>query len=104
MGKRIMSVDEARHVGTALGVVAMLTDTMMLLPIIGFVFVVETGSSGLQIFSKKVFKKKIFRSAPIHHHFEAIGWPEPKVTMRFWLIGQLSGTLGILLALFGGHI
>jgi phospho-N-acetylmuramoyl-pentapeptide-transferase len=90
--------------GTALGVVAMLTDTMMLLPIIGFVFVIETGSSGLQIFSKKVFKKKIFRSAPIHHHFEAIGWPEPKVTMRFWLIGQLAATMGILIALFGGHI
>ena len=59
--------------GTSLGVVAMLTNTLFLLPIIGFVFVIEAGSSLIQIFSKKVFKHKIFLSAPIHHHLEATG-------------------------------
>lgn len=90
--------------GTALGVVAMLTDTIFLLPIIGFVFVIEAGSSLVQILSKKFFKRKIFISAPIHHHLEAMGWPETKVTMRFWVIGQVVGFVGLLLALAGGSI
>ncbi len=90
--------------GTALGVVAMLTNTVVILPIIGFVFVVEAGSSALQILSKRIFERKIFLSAPIHHHFEAIGWPETKVTMRFWVIGQVAGAIGLTLALLGGHI
>lgn len=90
--------------GTSLGVVAMLTNTLFLLPIIGFVFVIEGGSSALQILSKKVFKRKIFLSAPVHHHLEAIGWPETKVTMRFWVIGQICGAIGIILALAGGYI
>lgn len=90
--------------GTGLGVVAMLTGTLVLLPIIGIVFVVEAGSSALQIASKKIRGKKIFRSAPIHHHFEAIGWPETKVTMRFWVVGQVAAVMGIMLALLGGHI
>src|SRR5690606_8319403 len=72
--------------GTSLGVVAMLTDTLFILPIIGLLFVVEAGSSLIQITSKRLFKKKVFISAPIHHHLEAIGWPETKVTMRFWVI------------------
>lgn len=90
--------------GTALGVVAMLTDTIFLLPIIGFVFVLEAGSSLVQIISKKFFGRKVFISAPIHHHLEAMGWPETKVTMRFWVIGQVVGFVGLLLALAGGNI
>lgn len=90
--------------GTSLGVVAMLTNTLFLLPIIGFVFVIEAGSSLIQIFSKKVFKHKIFLSAPIHHHLEAIGWPETKVTMRFWVIAYVMAFLGVLAALAGGSI
>lgn len=90
--------------GTSLGVVAMLTNTLFLLPIIGVIFVVEGGSSALQIASKKLFRRKIFLSAPIHHHLEAKGWPETKVTMRFWVIGCVAGFSGILLALAGGHI
>jgi phospho-N-acetylmuramoyl-pentapeptide-transferase len=90
--------------GTSLGVVAMLTDTLFLLPVIGLLFVVEAGSSLLQITSKKIFKRKIFISAPIHHHFEAIGWPETKVTMRFWVIAQVMGFIGIMVALMGGSI
>lgn len=90
--------------GTSLGVVAMLTNSLFLLPIIGIVFVVEAGSSALQILSKKIFHKKIFISAPIHHHFEALGWPETKVTMRFWVIAQVAGFVGLVLALAGGII
>lgn len=90
--------------GVALGVVAMLTDTLLLLPIIGLMFVVEAGSSALQIISKKFFGRKIFISAPIHHHLEATGWPETKVTMRFWVIGCVMAFIGFLMALTGGHI
>lgn len=90
--------------GMALGVVAMLTDSLFLLPIIGFVFVLEGGSSLIQIISKKFFHRKVFLSAPIHHHLEAMGWPETKVTMRFWIIGQVVGFIGLLLAFAGGNI
>lgn len=90
--------------GTSLGVVAMLTNTLFLLPIIGILFVVEAGSSLIQIISKKVFHRKVFISAPIHHHLEAKGWPETKVTMRFWVIGYIAAFIGVLMALTGGHI
>ncbi len=90
--------------GTALGVVAMLTNTLLLLPIIGLVFVAEAGSSLLQISSKKLFKQKIFIAAPVHHHFEAQGWPKTKVAMRFWVIGQVCAALGVVLALLGHYI
>ncbi len=90
--------------GTALGVVAMLTDTIFLLPIIGLVFVAEAGSSLLQIASKRLLHRKIFISAPVHHHLEASGWPETKVTMRFWVIGQVVGILGLMLAVAGGLV
>lgn len=87
--------------GAVLGVIAMLTNSVFVLPIIGGVFVIEAGSSALQIFSKKVFKRKILLSAPLHHHLEAIGWPETKVTMRLWIIGQACGALGLVLGLLG---
>lgn len=90
--------------GTGLAVVAMLTDTLVLLPVIGLVFVFETSTVIIQLLSKKFRGKKIFLSTPIHHHFEAIGWPETKVTMRFWVIGQVAGVVGVVLALLGGHI
>ncbi|MGB4957506.1 MAG: phospho-N-acetylmuramoyl-pentapeptide-transferase [Candidatus Saccharimonas sp.] len=90
--------------GTSLGVVAMLTNTLFLLPIIGIVFVIEAGSSLLQITSKRLFHKKIFISAPVHHHLEAKGWPETKVTMRFWVIGCIAAFVGLLMALAGGHV
>ncbi len=90
--------------GTALGVVAMLTDTVLLLPIIGIIFVGEAGSVILQVASKKLRNgKKIFRVSPVHHHFEAIGWPETKVTTRFWIIGQVAALFGLALFLMGWY-
>jgi len=90
--------------GTALGVVAMQTDTVLLLPVIGVVFVAEAGSVILQVASKKLRNgKKIFKVSPVHHHFEAIGWPETKVTMRFWVIGQIAGLVGLVLYVMGWY-
>lgn len=90
--------------GTALGVVAMMTNSIFLLPVIGLLFVVEAGSSLMQITSKRLFKRKIFISAPFHQHLQATGWPETKVTMRFWVISAVTAFIGILLALAGGII
>ncbi len=90
--------------GTALGVVAMITDTVLLLPIIGAVFVAEAGSTVIQILSKKLRNgKRVFKIAPLHHHFEASGWPETKVTMRFWILGQVSGVVGIMIFVLSGY-
>lgn len=89
--------------GTTLGVVAVLTNAIVVLPIIAAVFVAEAGSSVLQIASKKLFKRKIFKSAPFHHHLEAIGWPETKVTMRLWIVGNVAGAIGLVLGLLGNH-
>lgn len=90
--------------GTGLAVVAIMTNTLLLIPVIGIVFVVEVGSAATQLFSKKILKRKIFKSAPIHHHFEASGWPETKVTMRFWVLGQVAAVVGVLVAVLGGYI
>lgn len=88
--------------GTALGIIAMQTDTIYVLPIIGAMFVVETGSVIINRLSKKLrHGKKVFLSSPLHHHFEAIGWPETKVTMRFWVIGQVAGVLGLIVFFLG---
>lgn len=83
--------------GIVLGVMAMLTNTAFLLPFFGFILVVESLSVIFQMISKKIFHKKIFLSTPIHHHFEAIGWPETKVTMRFWIIANISTIVGLIL-------
>lgn len=90
--------------GCSLAVVAMLTDTLFILPVIAAVFVIETLSVIIQITSKKIRHKKVFLSAPIHHHLEAIGWPETKVTMRFWLLGVVAAIIGVVLAIVGGCI
>lgn len=91
-------------IGAGLGVVAMMTDAFFLLPIIGALFVVEAGSSLIQIFWKKVFKKKLFISAPIHHHLEAKDWNEAKIVMRFWVIAGMFAIIGVFLAVQGGIV
>ncbi|MCL2451443.1 phospho-N-acetylmuramoyl-pentapeptide-transferase [Candidatus Saccharibacteria bacterium] len=91
--------------GVSLGVVAMLTNCLFILPIIGAVFVIETGSVIIQQLSKKLrHGKKIWPATPIHHTFEAKGWPETKVTMRFWVLGNVAGIVGIIVALAGGNV
>jgi phospho-N-acetylmuramoyl-pentapeptide-transferase len=88
--------------GTALGIIAMQTDTIYVLPIIGAVYVMETGSVIINRVSKKLrHGKKVFLSSPLHHHFEALGWPETKVTMRFWILGQVAGVLGLIVFFIG---
>ncbi len=87
----------AMSLGTVLGVIAMLTNQPLLLPLIGLPFVLETGSVIIQVLSKKFRGKKVFKSAPLHHHFEAIGWGEPKVVMRFWVIAIVCASIGTVI-------
>ncbi len=87
--------------GVTLGVIAFLTNSVAVLPIIGFIFVIEALSVIIQIISKKLFKRKVFLSSPIHHHLEALGWPETKVTMRFWVIAAVMAAIGLMIALIG---
>jgi phospho-N-acetylmuramoyl-pentapeptide-transferase len=84
--------------GAVLATVALTTGFILLLPVAGVVYVLENLSVILQVGSFKLRGKRIFRMAPIHHHFELIGWPEEKVTIRFWLIGALAGIVAAILA------
>ena len=83
--------------GITIGVTAMLTNTALLLPLFFIIPVIESATVIMQVISKKLFKKKIFLSTPIHHHFEALGWPESQITMRFWIISIVSTGLGLAL-------
>jgi phospho-N-acetylmuramoyl-pentapeptide-transferase len=86
--------------GATLAVVALMTGQWLLLPIVGFMFAAETISVILQIGYFKLTKgKRLFKMAPLHLHFELLGWSETQVTQRFWLIGILTAMLGIALAL-----
>ncbi len=85
--------------GATLGVIAMLTDQALILPIIGFIFVIEALSVIIQLTSKKFFKRKVFKIAPIHHHFEKSGWEEWTIVMRFWIIGGIMAAFGTILGL-----
>jgi len=85
--------------GITLGIIAMLTNAALFLPIIGLLLVVESSSVIIQVVSKKVFKRKVFLSAPIHHHLEAKGWSEPKIVMRFWIIAAVTAVIGVILFL-----
>jgi len=84
---------------TAMAVVAFLTDSVYVLPIIAGLLVIEVVSVILQLLSKKIRHKKIFLSTPVHHHFEALGWPSYKVTMRAWIIGIVLAFIGVALRL-----
>ncbi len=86
--------------GGTLAVIAMMIDQALVLPLIGFVFVIEMLSVIIQLTSKKLRSgRKVFLAAPIHHHFEALGWGESKVTMRLWIVGGFAALLGIILGL-----
>lgn len=85
--------------GITMGVVAMLTNTTLFLPFFAFILVIESLSVIIQLTSKKLFKRKVFLSTPIHHHFEALGWHETRITMRFWIVSIISCILGLILFL-----
>lgn len=86
---------------TSLTVLAFLTNSAIVLPIVGILLVIEAGSVLIQLLSKRYRGKKVFLIAPIHHHFEAIGWPSYKVVMRFWVIGVMFAIIGMVVALIG---
>ncbi|MDE2399858.1 MAG: hypothetical protein KGL67_02520 [Patescibacteria group bacterium] len=80
--------------------IAFLTNTVLILPIIALPLVISSGSVILQMASKRFRNgKKLFKLAPIHHHFEALGWPSYKVTMRFWVLSVVSAIVGIILVI-----
>jgi phospho-N-acetylmuramoyl-pentapeptide-transferase len=90
----------ALALGATLGVVALMTGQWLLLPLVGLVFVAETLSVILQVgYFKVTGGKRLFKMAPLHLHFELLGWSETQVVQRFWLAGLLAGMLGIALAL-----
>lgn len=91
----------AISLGATLGVIAMLTNSALVLFIIVFIYIIESGSVAIQLTSKKLFGRKVFLAAPIHHHFEAKGWPETKVTMRFWIISLVFSMLGLIIGIMG---
>jgi len=91
----------ALALGATMGVIAMLTDTVLVLPFIAAIFVIETLSVIIQLTSKKLLGRKVFHIAPIHHHFEHLGWPESQVVMRFWIVGGLFAVMGLILGLIG---
>lgn len=86
---------------TALTVVVFLTKSVVVLPIIAFPLFAASGSVIIQLISKKIFHRKVFLVAPVHHHFEALGWPSYKVTMRFWVISIILAIVGMVIALIG---
>ena len=92
----------AVSLGATLGVVALLTNSIVALFFIVPIYVLESLSVVIQLISKKIFKRKVFLAAPLHHHFEAKGWQETKVTVRFWIINAAVGIIGILIGIIGG--
>jgi phospho-N-acetylmuramoyl-pentapeptide-transferase len=90
----------ALSLGATLGIVALMTGQWLLLPVIAIIPVSEVISDVLQIGYFKITKgRRLFKMAPIHHHFELLGWSETQVVQRFWLVGLLCAMLGVALAL-----
>jgi phospho-N-acetylmuramoyl-pentapeptide-transferase len=86
--------------GATLAVIALISGQILVLPLIGIVFVIETASDIIQIGVYKLTGgRRVFRMAPLHHHFELSGWDEEKITLRFWIVGILAGLLGVTLFL-----
>lgn len=99
--KFFMGDTGSMSLGTVLAVIAFLVHGELLLPIIGIVFVLEAVSTVLQLFWRKVFHKKLFLSAPLHHHLEVKGWPEAKITMRLWIVSMVAAMLGVIIYFVG---
>jgi phospho-N-acetylmuramoyl-pentapeptide-transferase len=96
----IMGDTGALALGAALAAVALMTGQWVLLPVVGVVFVMEALSVVIQVaYFRLTGGRRVFRMSPLHHHFELLGWSEPQVVTRFWLIGMVGALLGIALAL-----
>jgi phospho-N-acetylmuramoyl-pentapeptide-transferase len=95
--KFFMGDTGSMSLGITIGVISMLTNTTLFLPLFALILVIESLSVIIQLTSKKLLGRKVFLSTPIHHHFEALGWPESQVTMRFWIISAVSSVLGLSL-------
>jgi phospho-N-acetylmuramoyl-pentapeptide-transferase len=91
----------AVSLGTTLGVVAMLNNAIIPLFIIVFIYILESSSVAIQLTSKKFFNRKVFLAAPIHHHFEAKGWPESKIVMRAWIFSVVMAVIGVIVGIIG---
>ncbi len=91
----------AMALGTTLGVVSLATNSVVVLFIIVFIYILESGSAALQLVSKRFFHRKVFLAAPLHHHFEAKGWPEPKIVMRAWIFTALTALIGAMIGILG---
>ncbi|HEX5499074.1 MAG TPA: phospho-N-acetylmuramoyl-pentapeptide-transferase, partial [Thermomicrobiales bacterium] len=101
----IMGDTGSLAIGAALATAAFMTGQWLLLPVVGFVFMAEVISVMLQVAWFKWTKRRagkgrrLFKMAPLHHHFEELGWSETQVTMRFWMIGMMAGLIGVAMAL-----
>jgi len=84
-----------------LSIIAFLTDSVAVLPIIAFPLIATSASVVIQYLSKKYRGKKVFLVAPLHHHFEAIGWPAAKVTMRYWILSIIFAVVGMIVSILG---
>ena len=82
-------------IGAALGALALTTNTHLLLPVVGGLFVMVTLSVAVQVAAFRIFGRRVFRMAPIHHHFELLGWPETTVIVRFWVLAGLCAALAV---------
>ena len=83
--------------GGAIGAMAVMTNTEILLVLLGGIFVIEALSVIIQVFAFQTFRKRVFLMAPIHHHFEILGWSETKIILRFWIIATVCAAIGFTL-------
>ncbi len=86
--------------GALLAVMTVAQNRILILPFLGFVFFLELGSVVVQVFSKHILGRRLLKFAPLHHHFEALGWSEEKIVERFWIINALAVALGLWLSLY----
>ena len=91
----------AVSLGATLGVIAMLTNSVLALFLIVFIYIIESGSVVIQLSAKRFLGRKVFLAAPLHHHFESLGWPETKVTMRAWIFTMVMSVAGIIVGILG---
>ena len=91
----------ALSLGATLGVIAMLTNGVFVYLIIGLIFFIELLSSAIQLLSKRYLKRKVLKAAPFHHHLQALGWQEPTIVMRLWILGGMLAMFGVIIGLIG---